>query len=155
MPNPITEDDFWARTVETVEGCRLWTGAINTQSGHASVHRNGAVFSASHLALEFAGVEVPDGWAVDHLCHTHDWTCEAGASCLHRRCVNPDHLEPVPQGENERRARHRLRFCKRGHEFTPENTLAVSIKAEGRVAQGCRTCRREAAARHRAKKARA
>lgn len=42
---------------------------------------------------------VSENLHLDHLCHTADSLCPGGA-CLHRRCVNPDHLEPVTPREN-------------------------------------------------------
>lgn len=45
------------------------------------------------------------GLTLDHLCHTNTSECAGGTACLHRRCVNPAHLEPVSRGENARRGR--------------------------------------------------
>lgn len=45
------------------------------------------------------------GLQLDHVCHSKDQACEGGSGCLHRRCVNPDHLELVTAAENRRRAR--------------------------------------------------
>jgi hypothetical protein len=41
--------------------------------------------------LEFVG-PIPDGLVLDHLCRN-------------KKCVNPDHLEPVTNAENLRRGR--------------------------------------------------
>lgn len=46
---------------------------------------------AHRYALQLAGVVVPEGYHVDHLCRV-------------RLCVEPSHLEPVTQAENNRRA---------------------------------------------------
>ncbi len=63
--------------------------------------------------------------------------------CWERSCVNPDHLEPVSLVENVRRGNApsainaRRTHCKRGHEFTSENT---SVSPGGR--RTCRACKR-------------
>ena len=38
--------------------------------------------------------------------------------------VNPDHLEPVTQKENQRRKSEHQIACKRGHAFDAQNTYA-------------------------------
>jgi hypothetical protein len=49
------------------------------------------------------------------------------------RCVNPWHLEPVPQAVNSARATRT--HCKRGHLFTPE-----SVYRNRQGGRQCRTC---------------
>jgi hypothetical protein len=46
----------------------------------------------AHRAVVMSQVEIPDDMTVDHLCHNADLTCVGGPACLHRRCVNPEHL---------------------------------------------------------------
>jgi hypothetical protein len=55
---------------------------------------------------------IPDGKEIDHRCHNADPYCPSNASCLHRRCLNPDHLalrehepEPKPSLRTTRRTR--------------------------------------------------
>lgn len=85
----------------------------------------------------------PSGLELDHLCHTNSQECTGGDTCLHRRCVNPDHLEPVTHRVNTIRGlgfsgvAARKTHCMRGHEFTPENTY---IKPNG--TRRCKTCHR-------------
>ena len=92
---------------------------------------------------------IPEGLVIDHLCHNRDSSCPGARACMHRRCVNPDHLEPTTIEENQRRGIPRSRrgggravwtHCKHGHEFTPENTIVYTGHPTWRI---CRTCRNE------------
>jgi hypothetical protein len=75
---------------------------------------------------------------IDHLCHSNFSKCLGGDTCIHRRCVNPDHLEPTTARLNTLRARtvsaaNAVKtHCKHGHPFDAENT---------RWHQGARICR--------------
>lgn len=106
--------------------CWLWTGA-KRQSGYGVIGmpRHG-VASMHRVAYELYVGPIPDGLAIDHLCGN-------------RACANPAHLEPVTQGENNRRAAAvrvmNQTHCKRGHEFTPENTFK-----HPHGGRQCRTC---------------
>ena len=105
-------------------GCWIWEGAINS-SGYGNIMMHGRTTSAHRVSWHMLRGEMAEGMYLDHLCRN-------------RRCVNPDHLEPVTQRENTMRgngacAVHaRKTHCKNGHEFTPENTDTSS---------GHRTCR--------------
>lgn len=72
---------------------------------------------------------IPEGMELDHKCRV-------------RQCCNPAHLEPVTRAENMERsdeaviARRRAQtHCKRGHEFTTENTRLNSDG--GRMCLAC------------------
>ncbi len=98
----------------------------------------------------------PDG-QVGHLCHDRSAAageCKGGSTCMHRRCVNPEHLAVQTAAENlgaSRNNRVHRKFdthCAEGHEFTEANTIWES-KGKGYRGRKCRTCKNaRARARH-------
>lgn len=135
-----------AKTTPGPDSCVIWTGAI-TAKGYGRVRAGGRASGAlyTHRAAYALLVEpIADGLMLDHLCHTASSTCEGGNSCLHRRCINPNHLEPVTNRENILRSRiaptavnARKTECIHGHPFDEANT---DRDRDGN--RHCRTCRR-------------
>lgn len=127
-------------------GCWLWGGFVNPR-GYGHVQHNGTTRLAHRSFYETYVGPIPAGLTIDHVCH-NDSDCAGGPTCLHRRCVNPQHLEAVPHRENILRglcqaaANAKKTHCKRGHEFTPDN-LYHFTNASGRQSRKCRTCTRE------------
>lgn len=132
------------------DGCWLWTGALDkhgygnfkittgsSQPRYARAHR---------YSYELFRGAIPDGMALDHVCHNSDADCKGGVECTHRRCVNPAHLEPVTIGQNVLRGKTvsakngAKTHCKRGHEFTAENTIVTATTTGGGVGRSCRAC---------------
>lgn len=107
-------------------GCWLWHGARQT-AGYGRFVIKYVGHMAHRVSYELYKGPIPEGLHLDHLCRVPE-------------CVNPEHLEPVTQAENNRRgngyAGRNLRktSCKRGHEFTADNIIP---KRGGRE---CRTC---------------
>ena len=102
-------------------GCWEWQRAL-TRGGYGSATlASGECRRAHRWVYESRIGPIPDGLQLDHLCRN-------------KRCVNPDHLEPVTHAENQRRAAATRTNCKHGHEFTIENTY---LNGGGRH---CRTC---------------
>jgi hypothetical protein len=80
---------FWPK-VNKGETCWLWQGAVATGYGVFNAGSGKAVYAHRFAYEELVG-PIPNGLTLDHLCRTP-------------RCVNPEHLEPVTQAENSRRA---------------------------------------------------
>ena len=124
-------------------GCHEWMGPRN-KAGYGKFQLQGASLLTHRLAWEMEVGPIPEGLTIDHLCRN-------------RCCLRIDHLEVVTglvnilrsDGPSARNARKT--HCKRGHEFTIENTIK-SVSRNGRPARTCRTCRADV--RH-AKKAKA
>jgi hypothetical protein len=114
-------------------GCWLWTGH-KTRKGYGYAFSQGVNYRAHRLAYEWVVGLIPADLELDHLCRTTS-------------CVNPDHLEAVPRRVNILRSdcfsavNARKTHCKRGHEFTLENTI---LRTDGRNAgtRGCRQCKK-------------
>jgi hypothetical protein len=110
------------------KGCWRWIGAIDA-GGYGKVacsdSRSGR--GAHRMSyLTFVG-PIDDGMTVDHLCFVPD-------------CINPAHLRLLTEVENERNQRSAFaRHCRRGHEFTDENTMRSPGK--GRQCRACHNAR--------------
>lgn len=93
FPRAATEAErFWRHAMPDASGCWLWTSVLG-QKGYPRF-RSGVTkqYVAAHRwAYEHLVGPIPDGMELDHLCRV-------------RRCVRPEHLEPVTHAENCRRA---------------------------------------------------
>lgn len=153
---------FWAQTRFADQGyvtpCVVWAGTI-AETGYGVITIGNRQYKAHRLAYEAVNGPIPvnqetgEPFSLDHQCHNADRTCRGGSNCPHRRCVNPDHLEPATNVENVMRGvsphavNARKTRCVWGHDFTAENT---GIDSQGY--RFCRTCRRAAARRHQEKR---
>ena len=109
-------------------GCWNWH-SYDAREGYGRIMVNLRSFYAHRWMYERLIGPIPAGLQIDHLCRN-------------RRCVNPDHLEPVTHQENARRgvaARPLKTHCVHGHEFTPENTCYVPDRSQ----RYCRQCNRD------------
>lgn len=107
-------------------GCWLFQGKVDVHGYDRIGHTDGT--GLAHRAVYIALIGDPgEDIALDHLCRNP-------------ACVNPWHMDPVPNAENVRRgcgSQRRLAktHCPHGHQYTPENTR---IKPWG--ARECRAC---------------
>lgn len=153
----------FARCVRTDQGCLLWLGYVDRETGYSHIgygtHRE--TFLGHRLVFDLAVRSLDPDEHVDHRCHNADRFCTGNATCLHRRCLEPDHLEAVTQAENNRRAAERARktpgarwtnemrgTCKKGlHPWIPEN-IKITERQEL-----CAPCDRERQSAFRQRKA--
>jgi hypothetical protein len=147
-PEATAADRVLARGLAGPNACIVWTGTVNSR-GYGQIRTNGVLAYTHRVVYEARVAPVPDGMLLDHRCHNRDDRCTGGDDCQHRRCVNPDHLEPVTAGENQRRSPHTFAsihgsktHCLRGHPFDSANTY-VRPDNGGRQ---CRQCRHGRAA---------
>jgi hypothetical protein len=136
---------FWEKVVVTEQGCWQWRGTRTKGYGryHAGPRRGVGMARAHRYAYIALVGPIGDGMTLDHECHTRDSNCPGGLSCLHRRCVNPAHLRPMTNTENQRRSPNTLAsrsaartHCPRGHAYDEANTYRDGGKRR------CRTCLR-------------
>ena len=128
IPKPTFEQRYakiLATKVDYLEnGCWEFTGY--TKRGYGYIMHDGKNYLAHRFSYLATHGAIPK-LTLDHTCNN-------------RACINPDHLEPTTLLENQKRSPNSnvsKTHCKRGHEFTPENT----VKVPG--GRGCRTCRRQ------------
>ena len=107
-------------------GCWLWTGHC-LPNGYGLFCVNNKKIYAHRAAWLLMRGPIADDLHIDHL-------------CLVRNCINPAHLEPVPQAENNAREAAVRVKCRNGHDWDEANTY--------RGRQGflqCRACARDRA----------
>lgn len=128
---------FWGLVDKSnPNGCWLWRGQIN-QDGYGLFQRGGNRFFAHRVAYALLFGEL------NEMCGCH--------KCDTPLCVRPNHIFPGTLLDNVEDCRAKGRqpepftHCRRGHEFTPENTIR---KPEGR--KTCRICRNARCRRRRA-----
>lgn len=122
--------DVLARTMVT-DACWLWLGSRSTK-GYGQIVRDGQHLQVHRIAYESAHGPIPEGFVVDHACH-NPAVC-AGGTCVHRVCVNPDHLRVLTNAENASRQTPAAKtHCVANHELSGENL--------GRTSAGHRFCR--------------
>lgn len=134
-------------------GCHEWTGPLmNSGYGRLTWRPAGServIGGAHRLAYLLYVGDVPAGMVVDHSCH-NSTECAGGDACPHRRCVNPAHLEAVPQRENVMRSAVAVgtlnaakTHCPQGHPYDAENTYIYRHTKRSTTERRCKACRRE------------
>lgn len=109
-------------------------GGWGSLSGYGRVtlgdsDKPGVATNAHRAVYEALVGPVPDGFELDHLCRN-------------RRCVNPDHLEPISHAENVKRGYWGKNHCKHGHAYDEVNTRWYVEPRGGKKVRVCRQCER-------------
>lgn len=77
--------------------CKRWSASVNKKTGYGTFSLNGVTVVAHRVSWTLANDwEVPEGSHIDHV---------AARGCVHRDCVNPDHLEAVTPKINAQRGK--------------------------------------------------
>ena len=116
---------FWSKVTPPSDpaACWEWGGRLD-HNGYGIINGGVGRYTGAHrFSYIIANGPVAEGLVIDHLCRNIT-------------CVNPRHLEAVPQRENVLRGkRGRLvTHCPQGHEYTADNIYW----AHGR--RSCREC---------------
>lgn len=138
------DEPAWARCVPKFQPngdeCWRWSNAV-LRGGYGQFWLNGRMQLAHRVVYEHLVGPIGEGLTLDHLCHNADPTCVGGWECLHRRCVNPAHLQPVTHRENNLRSQgwgaiHAAKtHCDSGHPLVEGN-----LRATNRGDRVCREC---------------
>lgn len=116
--------------IKKTDSCWIWIGAQQKGSNYGHFWVNNKLIRPHRFSYEHFIGEIPEGFAIDHLCGTP-------------LCVNPQHLEAVTWKENNLRSSSpssknaKKTHCLNGHSFNKENTY---IYKGSRI---CKQCRRE------------
>jgi len=138
---------FWRKAeYDPATGCVVWIGAC-CSAGYGTFYDGQRVRPAHRWLWEQFNGPIPDGFQLDHTCHTADGSCPGGEQCEHRRCVNLTHLEVVTGSENVRRglsplvsgALNRAKtHCPANHPYDGANTWS-----DKNGHRHCRSCLRD------------
>ena len=92
-PERTVEQRFMDKVVvDESSGCWLWQGSRKKDTGYGRFSiRAGESYMAHRWSYEHFVGPIPEGHWIDHV---------RTRGCVHRHCVNPDHLEPTLPREN-------------------------------------------------------
>ena len=117
--------------------CIIWKQSLK-ETGYGQTFFQGKVTRAHRAAWIKAHGPIPAGLVLDHTCHDPK-ECEGGVTCIHRACVNIDHLRLITQQENVMAGRHNIdnrSHCNQGHPFEGNIMVRKNGKRE------CAECNR-------------
>ena len=115
---------FWDK-VEKTDSCWNWIGAKD-KDGYGHFKLKDKNMATHRFVYELIKGKISHELEIDHLCRN-------------RKCVNPNHMEPVTHKINIQRGDSGLHnalktHCPQGHEYNKENTMFY------RNLRKCRVC---------------
>ena len=121
---------FWAKVSVQMDGCWVWTGALN-QCGYGNFKHPFSKL-AHRVSYRMLRGSIDAGLVLDHLCRV-------------RSCVNPEHLRAVTHADNMLApgsqwpaAIHATKTkCPRGHRLDPPNLVASNFRSGRRACLAC------------------
>ncbi len=126
--------------IDDATGCWNWTGRKNTD-GYPVFRYQGRDSRGNRvIANLYLGLDIND--RDSHALHI----------CDNPGCINPKHIFIGTHDQNmkDMAAKGRggsgyrgIRYCKRGHEFTPENTRFEKERANFKPGRRCKACHRD------------
>lgn len=133
---PAYIERFWSKVDKKGEfDCWVWNGPRERCGyGVSWAGKPGGTMIAHRFALLTEMGELPRDLVVDHICRN-------------RACCNPKHLRVITSRENvligvgPSAVNARKTHCRKGHEFTDENTLRIRGSS-----RACKACQRQAEA---------
>lgn len=133
-------------TLAELGGC-IFSKPTN-KHGYGAVYYKGKQRKAHRVAYEKAFGPIPEGMVLDHICHNvavANEMCLGNEGCIHRSCVNSNHLQPVTHLENQlsglRGLRNRVK-CVNGHVLA-EVGIIVRQRSNGKTGERCKACYQE------------
>ena len=125
--------------VDKTTSCWNWTASLD-RFGYGQFRYGKTMARAHRISYFIHKKELPSNIFLDH-------------TCRNKKCVNPDHLEPVTNYENLKRGNHNMnkQVCKRGHPIdigNPNTYIQPSNKQ-----RSCRMCNKERKQKYREVKA--
>ncbi len=128
---------------ETEGGCILWTGGRGSKGYGVVRHADGRDLMAHRAYWELFVGPIPEDMTLDHECHNRDETCAGGPTCIHRRCVNPEHLAVKSAVDNLKSSKNYVgnkTHCPRGHAYADYGQTSSTPAGPRRY---CKLCKRD------------
>ncbi len=105
----MLESRFWSKIKKT-DSCWFWRGSMIKENYGQFSNYVGKITRSHKFIFEYFNSKIIQG---NHIHH----------KCKNIICCNPIHLEQKTPLDHKQE--HKKLYCKRGHEFTPENTIKI------------------------------
>ena len=117
--------------VASKTGCWLWKGKVGKR-GYGVSQQNKKAILAHRLVYEFFKRSIEPGKELHHLCGN-------------KRCVNPEHLQPVSRKEHIELSPNAIAYkngkkshCPKGHQYKVDEAF---LRRTGKARRFCHVCR--------------